>query len=169
MHAWSSSHVARYTILSLPCFPTLDFEQVRRAVYALVWRARDSSTGAASTAMKPLRKMVMHWMDSLQLRVPGATFVLVVTHVDCVASVEELRVQTECVRRLVMKKQRALEASSATSNVLPLRVLNDGDSFRVNCLRGDGISELRNELIDITLKLPWYSHFRVLSTVPSAR
>eukprot|EP00961_Rhodomonas_salina_P042811 575673-Rhodomonas_salina.1 len=132
------------------------FFLVRRAIYALVWRAREGSSGAAGSAMQLLKRMVTHWMDSLQLRVPGATFLCVVTHIDCVASEGELRLQTEYVRRVVVAKQRDLEAASGSNSVLPLRVLNGGESFRVNCLHGHGVPELRASLIDITLRLPWY-------------
>lgn len=35
----------------------------------LVWRAREVSRGTPNVAMKALRSMVLHWMDSLQLKV----------------------------------------------------------------------------------------------------
>lgn len=80
-----------------------------------------------------------------------------VTHVDCAGSDANLNVQTEYVRTLVQHKLRTMHDSVAQSNALPLRCLCDGESFRVDCLRGHGVRELRRSIIELTLSLPWYA------------
>ena len=47
--------------------------------------------------------MVLNCMDSLQLRVPGANVLLVVTHIDCVPWPEVER-QVQWVHKLVQEK-----------------------------------------------------------------
>lgn len=83
--------------------------------------------------------------------------VLVVTHIDCVGSEEELDLQTNFVKQVVRAKLASLERESASSNVLALRVLRGGESFRINCLTGVGVAALRQSLVHLTLSLPWYS------------
>ena len=68
---------------------THQFFLLQRAVYMLVWRAfplADDRRGV-------LTDRVRHWMDSLQLRVPGACMMLVVTHID---SVDPVALQALC-------------------------------------------------------------------------
>lgn len=78
------------------------------------------------------------------------------THIDCVGSEDELNLQTEYVKKTVFEKLRVLQTSSKKSNVLPLQVLRAGESFRVNCLNGQGIQDLRTSLIQLIHQLPWY-------------
>lgn len=62
---------------------------ISRAVYLLVWRARalDSSEDPASI-LAETEATVCSYLDDLRFVAPGATVMLVVSHVDCVSSDE---------------------------------------------------------------------------------
>jgi hypothetical protein len=89
--------------------------------------------------------MVLTWMESLQLRVPGASILLVVTHIDCVSQ-KELDRQIKFVKELVLSKLQDLGDDDDDSSVVPLTVWSKGRSMPVNCLLGQGVSELRQEV-----------------------
>jgi len=65
---------------------------ISRAVYLLVWRARelDASSNPASV-LAEIEARVCGYLDDLRFVAPGATVLLVVTHVDCISSDELLR------------------------------------------------------------------------------
>ncbi len=71
----------------------------RRAVYLLVWRAMRNLL----YDMDGLRSVITHWMDALQLRIPGVYFMIVVTHID---TVDETTLNTLCckVKEIVKEK-----------------------------------------------------------------
>jgi hypothetical protein len=80
-------------------------------------------------------------MFSLQLRVPGACVMLVVTHVDSVDAAA-----TEALCGLVRDTVRACLADMrrvAPAGGRVLSVLDGGESQRVNCLLGEGVAALR--------------------------
>ena len=67
--------------------------------------------------MEELKAMICTWLRATQARVPGASIMLVVTHIDLVekSEVEELKKMSE----------------EEDENILPLHVINEGESFRV--------------------------------------
>jgi len=111
-----------------------------RAVYMLVWRARDVDleAGGVDEALAGVRGMIENWTDMIANRVPGVPVVFVVTHIDCVAP-EILDMQTEWVR--------------SVSKEVPDKVTihNEGQSYRVNCRSGEGIKDLRASLMKLTM------------------
>jgi hypothetical protein len=70
--------------------PTNQFFLVHRAIYLLVWRVDKGKSSDTESWEKQIVDMVMTWsmMESVQLRVPGASLLLVVTHIDCVSQKE---------------------------------------------------------------------------------
>ncbi len=120
---------------------------VRRAIYLLVWRVDIVDKGKSDAELweKQISHMVLTWLESLQLRVPGASILLVVTHIDC-ASKKELDRQIKFVKELVLQKLQDLGEDDDDSSVLPLTVWNEGRSMPVNCLLGQGVPELRQEV-----------------------
>jgi GTPase SAR1 family protein len=126
---------------------TNHFFLVRRAIYLLVWRVDKGKSSSHDTELweKQISDMVLTWMESLQLRVPGASILLVVTHIDCVSQ-KELDRQTNFVKKLVLSKLQDLGDDDDDSSVVPLTVWNEGRSMPVNCLLGQGVPELRQEV-----------------------
>jgi GTPase SAR1 family protein len=84
----------------------------RRAVYLLVWRAMRYLLND----MEGLRSVITHWMDALQLRIPGIYFMIVVTHID---TVDETTLDVLCSKvKEVVKDKLAIfnaECRSACS------------------------------------------------------
>jgi GTPase SAR1 family protein len=126
---------------------TNQFFLVRRAIYLLVWRVDKGKSISSDTELweEQISDMVLTWMESLQLRVPGASILLVVTHIDCVSQ-KELNRQIEFVQELVLSKLQDLGYDDDDSSVVPLTVWNEGRSMPVNCLLGQGVPELRQEV-----------------------
>jgi len=121
-----------------------------RAMYVLVWQVVERT----STAGAQLSDMISTWLDLLHSHVEHTHVVLVVTHIDCVPE-DEVNAQVKLVKQLVHAKiaQMQLEYGDA---LMPFSVWNEGESFRVNCLNGDGASKLRSALISMAHKLPWW-------------
>jgi hypothetical protein len=129
---------------------THQFFLLQRAVYLLVWRAfplADDRRGV-------LTDRVRHWMDSLQLRVPGACVMLVATHID---SVDAAAVDALCsvVRETVRECLAAMRRDAPIGGRV-LRVFHDGESQRINCLLGEGVAALREQLLGFARTMPWY-------------
>jgi GTPase SAR1 family protein len=124
---------------------------VRRAIYLLVWRVDvvdvvvEGKSSDTELWEKRVSDMVLTWMESMQLRVPGASILLVVTHIDCVSQ-KELDRQIKFVQDLVLSKLRDLGDDDGDSGVVPLTVCNDGRSMPVNCLLGQGVQELKQKV-----------------------
>ena len=111
-----------------------------RAVYVFLWRAdRD---------VEETLKGITKWLNLLQSCVPGVAVVPVVTHIDCVG-VDELQRKQEKVQQGLKKWQDKQRGLPNPKHVQIVRVLKDGHSHRVNCLEGDGIGELRSDLLDV--------------------
>ena len=92
-------------------------------------------------------------MESVQLRVPGASLLLVVTHIDCVSQ-KELDRQIKFVQELVLSKLQDLgEEDDGEYGVEPLTICNEGRSIPVACLLGQGVQDLRREVEFSTSKL----------------
>jgi len=125
---------------------TNQFFLVQRAIYLLVWRVDKGKSSDTESWEKKISDMVLTWMESLQLRVPGASLLLVVTHIDLVSQ-EELERQIKFVQKLVKSKMQDLgNDDDDVSGVVPLTVWNEGRSMPVACLLGQGVQELRQEV-----------------------
>jgi GTPase SAR1 family protein/tetratricopeptide (TPR) repeat protein len=120
-----------------------------RAVYILVWRA----VPHIDSRRNVLFDRVLHWMDSLQMRVPGARLLLVVTHID---TVDAAMLNALCSGVKDTVKQRLAQLKETANQGRLLKVLNDGESLRVNCLLGEGVAALREQLISFTQSMPWF-------------
>ena len=127
---------------------THQFFLQQRAVYLLVWRAFP----VAHDRHHVIVERVQHWMDALQVRVPGARMMLVVTHIDTISE-ETLDTLCHLVKGAV---QTHLARLSGTARGRPLSVHGEGESLRVNCLAGVGIASLRERLVSFAQSAPWY-------------
>ena len=144
------------------------FFLVPRALYVIAWRVIKSSEDAnddMSKKKEELEHMIVNWMDSLQVRVPGASVVLVCTHIDAAAATdgemttkswEEVNSQCHHVKNIVSRKLSQIHSDTAKSGVAALDVYNDGQSIRLNCLEGMGAPQLRSTLIEMAHGLPWW-------------
>jgi hypothetical protein len=129
----------------------------KRAVYIFVWSACASIDGSS---LSKLQDMVEYWMDSLQHRVPGASFMLVVTHIDCANSEEILAEQVAWVKTVVQRKLSAQRADGRSRpQIQTLRVWDDGTSIPVNCLDGTGITNLRRKMVSFAMSMPFYKEY----------
>jgi hypothetical protein len=128
---------------------THQFFLLRRAVYVFVWRAIEGDLNMSDT--------VRYWLDSIQSRIPGSYLILVVTHIDQV-QISTLNSLCQNVKSAVQSWLAEKRRAQALQDNPPslLQVLNDGESMRVNCLSGEGVSELRSSLIRFTMSMPWY-------------
>ncbi|EKX45794.1 hypothetical protein GUITHDRAFT_108245 [Guillardia theta CCMP2712] len=132
---------------------------VRRALHLLVWNIRakrdeQRSADDSEESMEKLKKMISTWLRATQARVPGASILLVVTHID-LAEAGEVEQQCEEVKACVEEELRKL-AEDGDENILPLHVINGGKSVRVNCLEGEGIKELRQLVCENAKELLWW-------------
>jgi internalin A len=127
---------------------THHFFLLQRAVYMLVWRAFPPADERRSV----LTDWVLHWMRSLQLRVPGACVILVVTHIDAVdaAALDNL---CGAVRATVQQCLVNMHSKAPLEGRV-LSVLDGGESQRVNCLLGEGVAVLRQRLLNYAFKMP---------------
>jgi GTPase SAR1 family protein len=127
------------------------FFLVKRAIYVLVWRVERGGTE------KSTKNMVLTWINTLQLRIPGAIVLLVATHIDCVLpNVKELDKQKHWVKDAVESRLRSLNADNKGHYIEPLKVWNNGQSLCVQSLEGFGIEELRRTLQEMALEVPWW-------------
>eukprot|EP00960_Hanusia_phi_P042329 755439-Hanusia_phi.AAC.1 len=124
---------------------------VRRALYLLVWSVRRGE----ERDEQELRAMMSYWLRAIQARVPGASVMMVATHIDLAESSEALQQQCEEVKTCVKEELKKM-LEDEDEMILPLHVLNDGVSFQVNCLRGDGIGELRKSVCGAAKSLLWW-------------
>ncbi len=132
---------------------TNQFFLVQRAIYLLVWRVDKGKSSETESWEKQIADMVLTWMESVQLRVPGASLLLVVTHIDCVSQ-KELDRQIKFVQELVLSKLQDLgEEDDGEYGVVPLTICNEGRSVPVACLFGQGVQDLRREVEFSTIKL----------------
>lgn len=126
---------------------THQFFLSERAVYMLVWRARQGldqqSEEKVQKALRSVREMIETWLDSLSNRVPGVPVTLVVTHIDRVSPA-------------ALDRQCAFVQQVAKGRERNLNVLNDAVSFRVNNRTGTGVADLRQALVDGTTKIQSY-------------
>jgi GTPase SAR1 family protein len=120
-----------------------------RAVYILVWRAVPHTDCRHNVLLDRVR----HWLDLLQMRVPGARLLLVVTHID---TVDAKMLSTLCSGVKDTVTQRLAQLKEIANQGRLLTVLNDGESLRVNCLLGEGVAALREQLISFTQSMPWF-------------
>ena len=121
---------------------------LRRAAYIFVWRADN-------TELQSLQQTIVYWLDSLQNRVPGSFVLLVVTHIDQVPQ-PVLESQCSAVKTTVAEWLVSCKAKCSTNGTQMPSVFNDGESFKVDCLSGDGIIQLRKSLLDFIKLMPWY-------------
>jgi hypothetical protein len=128
---------------------TNQFFLVPRAVYLLVWRVDKGKSIDTESWEKHISDMVLTWMESLHLRVPGANILLAVTHIDCVSQ-KELDRQIKWVQKLVLSKLQDLGDDDDGYSVLALTIWNEGLSMPVDCLLGKGVHELRQEVQFLT-------------------
>jgi Ran GTPase-activating protein (RanGAP) involved in mRNA processing and transport/GTPase SAR1 family protein len=116
----------------------LEFFLVTRAVYLFLYRA--------DSVLKNISESVTQWLNMLQACVPGVTVLPVVTHIDCV-STGDLGKQVETVQG-VFEQWAAKQKSLPNPQGIPLvRILYNGKSRRVNCLSGEGIADLRADML----------------------
>jgi tetratricopeptide (TPR) repeat protein len=123
----------------------------QRAVYLLVWRAFPVADGRRRVLLDRVR----HWMDSLQMRIPGARMMLVVTHID---TVDEAMLKNLCslVQDEVRRRLADFKGATAAHIGRVLDVHRGGESMRVNCLLGTSVALLREELIRFAQSVPWF-------------
>ncbi len=119
----------------------------------LTWRV---VTGDKEAGRQQLSEMVSDWMDALQVRVPGVRVLLVATHVD-LAPAPEVDEQIAWVQQMVQERLHAMHTAEKACGVPALEVLQQGKSFPVNCLDGNGIALLRAELIRFARELPLWA------------
>jgi len=62
---------------------TNQFFLVLRAIFVLVWRVLPNMATEQATFEKDISDMVSTWMDSIHLRMPDSTVIVVATHIDC--------------------------------------------------------------------------------------
>eukprot|EP00960_Hanusia_phi_P036536 752375-Hanusia_phi.AAC.1 len=140
---------------------------VRRALYVLVWAVRRHSKNQTdaeegSPASSNLKSMISFWMRAIQARVPGASVLLVATHIDLAENEGVFKQQCEGVKRCVEEELEGI-SEAEDEMIMSLNVLNSGESLPVNCLNGDGIASLRKAICREAKQLLWWNE-----TIPRA-
>ena len=149
---------------------TNQFFLVPRALYIIAWRVLDPSrTGehvGNQEKARELESMILNYMEALQIRVPGASIVMVATHIDAAAGKDgkmtkeawaEVELQCGFVEKIVRRKLAQIQSESAAANVAALDVFANGRSVQVQCLEGTNVKHLRRTLIDMAHSLPWWN------------
>jgi GTPase SAR1 family protein len=143
------------------------FFLVPRALYLVAWRVLEPSKHDNMAKMQELEKMIVNWLDSLQVRVPGCSIVMVATHIDAAAPSSdgnmskaskaewaEIDLQCTYVQKIVSRTLRRIRHEANKAGVTPLEVYAHGQSLKVQCLEGFGIKNLRRTLIEMAHSLP---------------
>ena len=128
---------------------------VKKAIFVLVWRVIPKISCELDTFEEEVSDMVTDWIDSVQLRVPGARILVVATHIDC-AHESEVERQCKYVKSLIQERVKELEQDELINGISVPIVWKDGDSLRVNCLDGAGVEQMRLQLIEMAHGLPWW-------------
>jgi len=128
---------------------------VKRAIYVLVWRVIPRAAASQDT-LHEVSEMVSTWLDSLQMRVPGAHVLLVATHVDS-ATEDEVDEQCVAVKTVAQEKVKLFAQDDEDSGIPSLTLWREGDSFRVDCLRGAGTEELKSNLFEMARCVPFFA------------
>jgi GTPase SAR1 family protein len=97
--------------------------------------------------------LISSWTERLQFRVPGVTMVLVATHIDC-ANPTEVDEQCAAVKEVVRRIQE--RQAQTMQGIPPLKIYGEGESLRVNSVKGEGVAELRRKLVEIAEGLDFY-------------
>jgi GTPase SAR1 family protein len=128
---------------------------VKKALFVLVWRVIPKISGNLHPFEEEVYAMVTEWLETVQLRVPGARILIVATHIDC-AHESEVDRQCKRVKALIRDKVEELKEDELVSGIPAPIVWKHGDSLRVNCVDGTGVEELRLQLIEMAHDLPWW-------------
>ena len=128
------------------------FVLVPRALYIIVWRVRPlmrkSDADDMATALCPTfleqECMIVDFMALLQARVPGATVLLVATHIDCVEgggishkhASKEVTEQCNYAKQIVQRKLSEMRLDAEKAGVEALEVTDGSQSMKLNCLKG---------------------------------
>lgn len=121
----------------------------RRAVYLLVWRVTDfDSDEAMAREMIPVCNEVCAAMDFVQAVFPGANCLAVATHIDVTDTLKVAK-QSQIVCKAIRRKLEEMK-TQCEGGMSGLRVFNDGYSTFLSCKSGDGIPNLRKDLISFT-------------------
>ena len=166
---WSPDSELSFQILDIPGVYVYNTTHMlflmRRAVYIFAWCIRDTEELGELPEWEQLEleRMVHSWIDSLHHRVPGASLVIVATHLDLAASLEDVDTQCEIVRqavngRLEWHKANAnkLQGETATSCI---RVLNEGRSICIDSMTGEGVEKLREQMVSFAKDAKWYGEY----------
>ena len=133
------------------------FFLVERALFVLVWRIVPNLKKQA-TFLEDVQQMVIPWLDTLELRVPGASVVIVATHIDC-ADVDTVDWQCKLVETAVAERCKQLEEDAKVTGINSLKLYSVEKCpsvLRLNCLDGTGIEKLKSNLIEMAQALPWW-------------
>ena len=139
------------------------FFLVPRALYVMAWRVLEPAKTADNKAKaQELEAMIVNWLDSLQVRVPGCSVVMVATHIDAAAqngemtktSWAEVELQCTFVQKIVKRKLEQIRHEASVAGVAPLEVYANAQSLKLQCLEGFGVPNLRRTLIEMAQGLP---------------
>ena len=146
---WRAANDLQFVIYDLPGH---DFYSVtnriflkRRAVYLLVWRVSNyaSDEAMARGMVSACRKLTMN-MEMLQSTNPGASCLVVATHVD-ITDVITVAKQVKIVCTAIREKLAEMKLVGGGSDIL--KIFNDGYSSLLSCTTGEGVQNLRKDLI----------------------
>ena len=127
---------------------------VKKGLFVLVWRVIPKISCNLYPFKDEVYAMVIEWLETVQLRVPGARILIVATHIDC-AHESEVDRQCKRAKALIHDKVEELKEDELLSGIPAPIVWKHGDSLRVNCLDGTGVEALRLQLI-MAHDLPWW-------------
>jgi hypothetical protein len=120
---------------------THEFFVLSRAIYIYPWRADFKFDE------KEMEASIGKWLNLVQSCVPGVNVLPVCTHIDC-ASPAEVKRKCEFVKKVLQNWEKKQEGLPNSSGVQIVHILNDSESFCVNCLTGKGVAKLRSAVKD---------------------
>ncbi len=87
------------------------------------------------------------WLNLVQSFVSGVNVLPLCTHIDC-ANPAEVKRKCEFVKKVLQNWEKKQEGLPNSSGAQIVHILNDGESFCVNCLTGEGVAKLRSAVKD---------------------
>ena len=158
---WRAADKLQFVVYDLPghkqyCVTNRIFLR-RRAVYLLVWRIHHylSHEGLAKGMISVCDELTT-WMDNVQALYPGCYCLAVATHQD-VADTGSINQQTQIVYKAIKQKLQEMKEESDHGAIMTF--FKDGQSSLINCNTGEGIVNLRKDLVMFTKSIKM---FRVL-------
>ena len=134
---------------------THEFFTAPSSVFLFVWRLEQPRGRAEAEVQLHFDEMVSRWISKLHFSTPGALILAVATHVDTVGT-EVVRQQNEMVQRSIKRHIFTLHQTHPGGEML--KIMNDGKSMNVGSLKGFGVQNLSDMIVEEAKRVWLWGH-----------